>query len=140
MIDNVTVGVSRFLYDDLGWLPAYIQFTELFDETRQGALREKIESIPGDPLVVFDTNATSARDRLAERCPPPRAGEYGDTLTPAFVIGSGLERDLALKLGVPHLSLSFPVSNRAVLNRGYTGFSGGLTLAEDLISAIVAAR
>jgi nitrogenase molybdenum-iron protein beta chain len=63
-----------------------------------------------------------------------------DSLTPAFVIGSSLERDLALKIGAPHLSVSFPVANRAVLNRGYTGFAGGLALAEDLFSAAVAAR
>jgi nitrogenase molybdenum-iron protein beta chain len=134
---NYALGVSRFLYDDLGWLPAYVQFTELLSGKQQEELARKI---PGNPLVVFDTNASSARERLLERYPPPKAGEYADTLAPAFVIGSSLERDLALKLGAPHLSLSFPVSNRAVLNRGYTGFSGGLTLAEDLISAIAAGR
>ncbi len=67
-------------------------------------------------------------------------GVYTKTLTPAFVIGSSFERDLAAKLGAGHLSVSFPVANRAVLNRGYSGFDGGLTLIEDLLSAAVASR
>ncbi|WP_201779688.1 hypothetical protein [Oxobacter pfennigii] len=45
-----------------------------------------------------------------------------------------------MKINAPHLSISFPVSNRTVLSRGYTGFAGGLTLIEDLLSAAVAAR
>jgi nitrogenase molybdenum-iron protein beta chain len=36
--------------------------------------------------------------------------------------------------------VSFPVANRAVINRGYTGFAGGLTLIEDLLTSAFAAR
>jgi nitrogenase molybdenum-iron protein beta chain len=72
--------------------------------------------------------------------PKRESDKYTDTIAPAFVIGSSLERATALKIGAPQLSVSFPVSNRVVLDRGYTGFSGGLTLAEDLLSAAVAAR
>jgi nitrogenase molybdenum-iron protein beta chain len=36
--------------------------------------------------------------------------------------------------------VSFPVANRAVLDRGYTGYRGGLRLIEDLISAAIAGR
>ena len=49
-------------------------------------------------------------------------------------------RELAQSLGAAHLSVSFPVANRAVLDRGYTGYSGGLRLTEDLLSAVVAGR
>jgi nitrogenase molybdenum-iron protein beta chain len=56
------------------------------------------------------------------------------------VLGSSLERELATTIGAAHLSVSFPVSNRAVLDRGYTGFRGGLRLTEDLIGAIVVNR
>jgi nitrogenase molybdenum-iron protein beta chain len=38
------------------------------------------------------------------------------------------------------LPLSYPVTNRAILNRGYTGYLGGLTLAEDIFSALVVNR
>jgi nitrogenase molybdenum-iron protein beta chain len=134
---NYAVALARFLHHDIGWIPAYVQCTEVFDEKRTRALTEKI---PGNPLVVFDTGASDAAARIFERYPKPEPGEYADGLSPAFVIGSSLERDLALKLGAAHLSISYPVGNRAVLNRGYTGFDGGLTLTEDLISAAVAGR
>jgi nitrogenase molybdenum-iron protein beta chain len=65
---------------------------------------------------------------------------YADSFTPGFVIGSSLERDLALKLGAPHLSVSFPIANRVVISRGYTGFAGGLTFTEDLLGAAVLGR
>jgi nitrogenase molybdenum-iron protein beta chain len=68
------------------------------------------------------------------------SGRYQNTFGPAFVVGSSLERELALEIGAPHLSVSFPVANRAILDRGYTGFRGGLRLIEDLIGAIVAGR
>jgi nitrogenase molybdenum-iron protein beta chain len=94
----------------------------------------------GGPLAVFDANAGEAGKYLLELYPRRETDLYVDSLSPAFVIGSSLERDLALKIGAPHLSVSFPVANRAVLNRGYTGFAGGLTLTEDLLSAAVAGR
>jgi nitrogenase molybdenum-iron protein beta chain len=136
---NYAVGLTRFLFDDLGWIPALTQFTELLAPEQQERLAAKLEGA-GEPLVVFDTNASEAGKYLLTRYPRRETDLYVDTLTPAFVIGSSLERDLALKIGAPHLSVSFPVANRAVLNRGYTGFAVGLTLAEDLLSAAVAAR
>ena len=138
---NYAVGLTRFLYDDLGWLPVLTQFTELFGEKDQRRLAGKLLGPNGaKPLAVFDTNAGEAGKYLLELYPRRETDLYVDSLTPAFVIGSSLERDLALKIGAPHLSVSFPVANRAVLNRGYTGFTGGLTLAEDLLSAAVAGR
>jgi nitrogenase molybdenum-iron protein beta chain len=138
---NYAVGLTRFLFDDLGWIPALTQFTEILTPEQQERLAAKLEGGGGlRPLVVFDTNASEAGRYLLSLYPRRETDLYVDTLTPAFVIGSSLERDLALKIGAPHLSVSFPVANRAVLNRGYTGFAGGLTLAEDLFSAAVAAR
>jgi nitrogenase molybdenum-iron protein beta chain len=142
---NYAVSVTRFLKEDLGWIPVLVQFTELLDDKQRELLAKKVRERGADyaapePLVVFDTNSSEAGKYLIERYPRRETDLYVDSLTPAFVVGSSLERDLAAKLGAAHLSVSFPVANRAVINRGYTGFSGGLTLAEDLISAAVAGR
>jgi nitrogenase molybdenum-iron protein beta chain len=138
---NYAVGVTRFLYDDLGWLPVLTQCTDILNEEQQIALSEKLIGPAGQrPLTVFDTNASEAGRYLLGLYPKRERDLYMDSLSPAFVVGSSLERDLALTIGAPHLSVSFPVANRAVLNRGYTGFAGGLTLMEDLLSAVVAAR
>lgn len=65
---------------------------------------------------------------------------YQNTFGLAFVVASSLDRELALEIGDPHLSVSFPVANRAVLDRGYTGFSGGLRLIKYLIVTIIGGR
>jgi nitrogenase molybdenum-iron protein beta chain len=139
---NYAVALSRFLFDDLGWIPVYIQFTELLTEQQQKALSEKlvIENALVKPRIIFDTNAGDAGKYIANMYPRRDTDLYVDTLSPAFVFGSALERDLALKLNTPHLSVSFPVSNRAIIHRGYTGFTGGLTLIEDILSAVIANR
>ena len=48
--------------------------------------------------------------------------------------------ELADEFGFTLLPVSFPVTNRIVLNRGYAGPRGGLTLAEDILGALVAGR
>ncbi|MDR1930245.1 MAG: hypothetical protein LBQ44_06385 [Treponema sp.] len=139
---NYAVGLTRFLLDDLGWIPELVQFTEILSGEQQRGLLEKL----GDggrlvnPHIIFDTNSSEAGRYLSARYPRRERDLYTESLSPAFVIGSSLDRELALSLGVPHLSVSFPVSNRAVINRGYTGYGGGLTLTEDLLSAAVAGR
>ncbi|MDR2717926.1 MAG: hypothetical protein LBB89_07680 [Treponema sp.] len=139
---NYAVALTRFLADDLGWSPALIQFTDPLNEEQQAQISTKLKGngLFADPKVVFDTNASEAIRYINEMYPKRESDKYAETIAPAFVVGSSLERDLALKIGAPHLSVSFPVSNRAAINRGYTGFDGGLTLTEDLLSAAVAAR
>jgi nitrogenase molybdenum-iron protein beta chain len=139
---NYAVAVTRFLLDDFGWIPVLTQFTDVLDDEQRETIagRLKAPAPLNGPKVVFDTNASEAIRYINELYPKRESDKYAETITPAVVIGSSLDRSLALKIGAPHLSVSFPISNRAVLNRGYTGFEGGLTLIEDLLSAAVAAR
>jgi nitrogenase molybdenum-iron protein beta chain len=139
---NYAVALTRFLADDLGWIPALTQFTDPLNEEQQELISAKLKGngVFADPRVVFDTNASEAIRYINELYPKKESDKYAETVSPAFVVGSSLERDLALKIGAPHLSVSFPVANRAAISRGYTGFDGGLTLTEDLLSAAVALR
>jgi len=139
---NYAVAVTRFLLDDFGWIPVLTQFTDVLDEEQRERIAGKLKAPAplNGPKVVFDTNASEAIRYINELYPKQESDKYAETIAPAVVIGSSLDRALALKISAPHLSVSFPISNRAVLNRGYTGFEGGLTLVEDLLSAVVAAR
>jgi nitrogenase molybdenum-iron protein beta chain len=138
---NYGVSLTRFLFDDLGWIPVYVQFTEDLSEIQQKQLAKKLQGPGGlEPTVVFDANASEANRYISQLYPRRETDLYTESLSPAFVLGSSFERDLALRIGAPHLSVSFPVANRAVINRGYTGFDGGLTLIEDLLSSVFAAR
>jgi len=55
-----------------------------------------------------------------------------------LILGSSLEREVSVELGVPFLALSFPLADRIVLERSYAGYRGATTLLEDIGSTILA--
>jgi len=91
-------------------------------------------------MPIFEEHAGAILNELRKTWTNNNNQKYYDALNPSFVVGSGIEKSLAEKIGAGFLSVAFPVSNRVVLNKGYTGFKGGLTLVEDLITQLVAAR
>lgn len=141
---NYAVGITRFLSADLGWLPEIIAITDVLEDEQKSAISAKLASIAGvaNSPIVFSGDSTEIAQQVKEHWANKQGatGKYNNPLTPAFVIGSSLDRPLATELGAPHLSVSFPVANRAVIDRGYTGYRGGLRLIEDLISTIIINR
>lgn len=139
---NYAVALTRFLADDLGWLPVLTVVTDRVQESEQPAIAGRVAELASgfSTNVVFESDASQVLGHLNRVWPQPAGQKYYNSFSPAFVVGSSLERELALQIGAPHLSVSFPVANRAVLDRGYTGFRGGLRLAEDLFGAIVVNR
>lgn len=139
---NYAVAITKSLADDLGWLPELTVCTDPLttpEEERLTASLARLES-GYQANLVFETDGSQVSSHLRQKWPQSAGSRYHNPFSPAFVVGSSLERELAQELGTPHLSVSFPVANRAVLDRGYTGFSGGLRLTEDLLGAIVANR
>lgn len=139
---NYAVALTRFLADDLGWLPLLTVCTDQLQEEEQRALAGRVDKLASgfETNLVFESDGSQVRSHLDRVWQPAQGQKYYNSFSPAFVVGSSFERQLAQELGAAHLSVSFPVANRAVLDRSYTGFSGGLRLAEDLVSAIVAGR
>jgi nitrogenase molybdenum-iron protein beta chain len=141
---NYAVSLTRFLADDLGWLPEAVAITDILDENQEIKLAERLAVLqPGiRPTVIFATDSSDIRQQIKTHWfgREELAGKYNNPLSPAFVIGSSFDRELAKDLGAAHLSVSFPVANRAVLDRSYSGYRGGLRLIEDLISTIIAGR
>lgn len=139
---NYAGSLTRYLADDLGWLPELTVCTDPLQQEEQQRLTEGLAGLASGYRVdlVFETDGSQVIHHLRQRWPAAGGGTYHNAFSPAFVVGSSLERELATSLGAGHLSVSFPVANRAVIDRGYTGFRGGLRLTEDLVSAIVAGR
>jgi nitrogenase molybdenum-iron protein beta chain len=138
---NYAVALTRFLAEDLGWLPELTVCTDQLTEEERAPLRARLGAVKGfETSLVFETDGTEVINHLNQRWPRSHGQRYHDAFSPAFVLGSSFERELAQSLGAPHLSISFPVANRAILDRGYAGFRNGLTLVEDLLGAIVAGR
>ncbi len=139
---NYSVALTRFLADDLGWLPELTVCTDQLKEGEEETLAGRVANLASGfrTSLTFETDTSQVIGHLNRVWPRSSGEKYHNAFGPAFVVGSSLDRELATQLGAPHLAVSFPVANRAVLDRGYTGFSGGLRLAEDLISAIVVNR
>jgi len=139
---NYAGALTRFLADDLGWLPELTVCTDPLRDDEQQRLTDGLTGLDSGyrAHLVFETDAGQVIHHLRRKWPAGNGNMYHNAFSPAFVVGSSLERELAQSLGAGHLSVSFPVANRAVIDRGYTGFRGGLRLTEDLVSAIVAGR
>jgi nitrogenase molybdenum-iron protein beta chain len=138
---NHAPALAAFVQEELGWSPELTVIVNGLEEEGKQALRAHWArtGTPAPENLVYASDASAileaARAVWADSDRP-----YRDPKRPAFVAGSSLDRALAAELGAAHLSVSYPVSNRAILTRGYTGFSGGLALAEDLVSACIAGR
>ncbi|HEY3290375.1 MAG TPA: nitrogenase component 1, partial [Anaerolineae bacterium] len=139
---NYGVALTRFLADDLGWLPEFVTITDQLSDDQQTTLRSRFDGFTSGlrPHLVYETDASEIIRHFNAYWGASHGERYFHAFSPAFVVGSSLDRDFAALLGAGHLSVSFPVTNRAVIDRGYTGYRGGLRLVEDLISAIVVNR
>ena len=135
-------SLARFAADELGWLPELAVVTDILEEGAKAAVEKRFDGWESGlrPAVRFDTDAASVRGHLKEIWPRDRNLRYYDALGPGYVLGSVVEKELADEFGFTLLPVSFPVTNRIVLNRGYAGPRGGLTLAEDILDALVAGR
>lgn len=141
---NYAPAIARFLADDIGWLSEAVAVTDILLEEQQNEILARLNNFSSgvQPRIIFVSDTSEIARLVKEhwREHEYKCGSYSNPLTPAFVIGSSFERALAKDLGAAHLSVSFPVSNRAILDRSYAGYSGGLRLLEDLIGAIIPGR
>lgn len=140
---NYAPALTRFLADDLGWLPELTVVTDPIDDAdvrlRVTAPLRVLES-GVVPHVEWETTTTDVGRLLMKLKGAKNGGRYVDAFSPAFVVGSSHERELAKNIGAGHLTVAYPVADRVVLGRGYAGYDGSLSLVEDLLSVLVRDR
>jgi nitrogenase molybdenum-iron protein beta chain len=139
---DYAIAITRFLSDELGWLPELTIVTDQLIDEQKEKIASSLEHFKSGikTNVRFDTNTSSVKKYIAEVWPRNRNERYYDAMMPVFMIGSTFEREIAAELGYQFLSAVFPVTNRTVLNKAYAGIYGGLSLTEDILNVIVAAR
>jgi nitrogenase molybdenum-iron protein beta chain len=139
---NYAPALTRFVSDELGWLPELAVVTDIPDEERQRCIASQFEKLESgiEPSFYFDSDASSVKKYLRNAWPQNRNGKYYDPFGPAVVLGSSFERDISAEFGWPLVPVSFPLTGRCVMNRGYAGFNGGLSLTEDIITYLVSGR
>lgn len=134
--------ITDFITEELGWIPHFVSINDIWDKEQQEKYRAKFERLSLDtkPQVIFEGKVGLTAKKLHASWPNKNNSKYYDAFGPLYLIGSVVERSLARQYGASFLSVAFPVSNRLVLNKGYAGFRGALTLIEDILSNLVDTR
>lgn len=127
--DSTYAGnLTKFLTNELGYLPDIVQITDNPKvEYREAIVNDILENLDSTvkPDIVFEADTYNIRKNLENR-------------PFLFLLSSSLESPTAIKdFGALHISVSFPVLNKSVLVKHYSGYDGGLSLVEDIVSSFV---
>ncbi|MDR1052198.1 MAG: hypothetical protein LBP95_14280 [Deltaproteobacteria bacterium] len=139
---NYAPALTAFLADDLGWLPRLTVVTTPLEEDGEARVQAFINRSRAGELtkVVYETDPSEVARHFWNIAPRRHDGLHRQSFSPAFVLGSHLERQFAADIGADHLTVTAPVGNRVVMSRGYAGFEGGLTLMEDILTVLAFQR
>jgi len=126
---GTAIGLIKYGTNELGWNPQVVIITdnppEEFREAIVKELTENLESAYA-PKVIFEIDSHRIRLILREN-------------TFQVILSSSLEKYIASdELDAIHLGVSFPIFDRAILDRTYAGYRGGLALIEDLTATYAA--
>ncbi|GHU82233.1 oxidoreductase nitrogenase component 1 [Clostridia bacterium] len=122
---STAVGITRFLANDYSFTPVVTIISDpIWSNTDKELITNEITSLTyaKAPDVFFLSDHYDIRQKIKE---------YSDI---TLLIGSSLEEEVALELDIQCHVMSYPISDRLVLNRTYSGYKGTLTLIEDLFN------
>ncbi len=138
---NYSYALTRFISEDLGWIPYFAVVTDMLDDSAQAAVTERFAGLAPElrPRLIFETDTSRIAVAL-ERELAEEQDEYGSPVSPAFVLGSTWDRPLAQGLKAGFLSVTYPVTNRVVTDQAYAGYRGGLRLLTDILSSLLSNR
>lgn len=124
-----SLGIAKFLINDLGLLPETQFVTDGVVEEHQPAIAAEfasfVDGIKAD--VVFNPDGGAAHEAV-------RSIKFRGR---PLILGSAWDRVLAEEVNGYPLSVAMPVSDRLVLNRSYAGYEGALRLVEDIYSIVL---
>ncbi len=123
---NYGIALNKFLVNDFGWIPSLAVISDDIPEKYRESIKKELSFSQGlSPAVVFESDSGKIWEAVEKE-------------GPNFIFGSSLDKDLAGKIGANRLSISYPITDRVVLDRGYAGYKGAINLMEDVLSTIVA--
>jgi nitrogenase molybdenum-iron protein beta chain len=123
---NYAIALNKFLVNEFGWIPSLALITDDVPEDYKDSIKKELNfKNTLSPEVLFESDSGRIWDAVEKEAPN-------------FIFGSSLDKDLAAKLGATKLSISFPFTDRIVIDRGYAGYRGAISLIEDALSEFVA--
>jgi nitrogenase molybdenum-iron protein beta chain len=122
---NIT-GIVRFLANEASFTPVLAIINDDPPLELRDAITQRIQNIDGGlkPRIVFEVDNYEIKKLIK-------------TSGSRLVFGSGQEKFNAQKEKQIHLSVSFPATDRMVVNVSYAGYGGGISLLEDLFHKFI---
>ncbi len=117
---NTAVSISKFITDELSYLPEIIIITdEPPEEFRKDIVKSvQSESISYKPEVLFEKDSWKIKKLLE-----------GRPITTLF--GSSIESKVANDIFALYFSLTYPAYNRLALGENFVGYDGGAHFLES---------
>ncbi|MDR0915717.1 MAG: nitrogen fixation protein NifK [Oscillospiraceae bacterium] len=118
---NTVIGLSRFFVEDYGQI---LLDAVIVDDIPESADRDRIREILTSfeygkpPKVHFEADYFKIKELLKDE-------------PVEMLLGSSFEHELSDELNTVFFNVSFPARGKRILNRGYAGYRGSLTLLED---------
>ena len=125
-----TLGIARFLVNELGLIPGHQFVTDEPPEEARPALAELLARLA--PHVSARVTFTQDGGEIARSLRALASEER------PIIFGTSWDKDLAKELCGYKLSIGLPTTDRLVLDRGYAGYRGGLRLIEDMYATVLA--
>lgn len=124
-----TLAVTKFLVNDIGLFPAKQYITDDAPKEYQKQIKEYFKDLNyGIEAKVDFTNDGYRIDKEIRD-----TNFYGYPL----ILGSYWEKKVADEKNASYLSISWPMSEKLVINSSYVGYGGGLKLLEDIYSSVL---
>jgi len=137
---NTAIPYARFLERELGWLIHDVVITDVLTQSQKHTLADRFEALGLRGNLIFETDTWKIEQAITRNHPDYHGELYFNADGPLFVLGSSFEKEFAAKRAASLLGVSYPLYHRAVLDRGYAGYRGGLHLLEDILSVLVAGK
>lgn len=120
------IGLTKFLANDLSLTPKLIAVTEQPAEHLKASIEKGIRDLEYDlePTVVFEPDNYKIWELIKKDKPNVLFGNTNDKVE-------------GKKNGISTFLLTFPLYDQVVLSRGYAGYRGAITLAEDLSTMLI---
>ena len=118
------IAITRYLANDYSFSPVLVVITEnIFRPEDKDRIIKEISSLEyaQAPKIVFASDQWEINKAIRE--------EPEDI---SLLVGSTNEKEVALEKGIQYLNATFPMNERLVFNRTYSGYKGSLTFTEDL--------
>lgn len=121
---NNAVGLTRYLANDFSFSPIMVIISEpIFREEDKQRIIAQLSDLEyaKPPKILFTADQYEINQAIMEE-------EEDITL----LLGSSNEREVGLLKDIQFITAAFPMNERLVFNRTYTGYRGSLTFTEDL--------